>query len=97
MCKHRGLAARSKDEIINVMFRRTLSEIKLKRTDTTLDLSHKGKESWRRKEKEEEERARARCFYIRPRGLCAKAARAAGSSCLFRWFAPFAPFAQKST
>ena len=37
--------------IINVVFLRTLSEIKLKRTDTTLDLSHNGKESWRRKEK----------------------------------------------
>ena len=38
--------------LTNVVFRRTLSEIKLNRTDTTtLDLSQNGKESWRRKKK----------------------------------------------
>ena len=43
----------AKIRLINVVFLRILSEIKLKRTDTTLDLSHNGKESWRRKEEKE--------------------------------------------
>ena len=38
-------ALRPKMRIINVEFHRTLSEIKLKRTDTTLDLSQKAKKS----------------------------------------------------
>lgn len=40
--------------LINVLFLRTISEIKLKRTDTTLDLSQKAKRAGE-KEKEEEE------------------------------------------
>jgi hypothetical protein len=45
---HEGPITNSKYEINQC---RTLSEIKLKRTDTTLDLSQNGKESWRREEK----------------------------------------------
>ena len=37
--------------IINVVFLRTLSEIKLKRTDTTLDLSQKAKRAKGKKKK----------------------------------------------
>jgi hypothetical protein len=43
---------RPKIRLINVVFLRTLSEIKLKRTDTTLDLSQKAK----RAEEEKKER-----------------------------------------
>ena len=43
-----------KMRLINVLFLRTISEIKLKRTDTTLDLSQKAKRAGE-KEKEEEE------------------------------------------
>ena len=38
-----------KMRLINVMFRRTVSEIKLKRTDTTLDLSQKAKRAGKEK------------------------------------------------
>jgi hypothetical protein len=37
--------------LINVVFLRTLSEIKLKRTDTTLDLSQKAKRAGKEKKK----------------------------------------------
>jgi hypothetical protein len=51
MQAHKDLSSQAPNKrLINVVFRRTLSEIKLKRTDTTLDLSQNGKESWRRKE-----------------------------------------------
>ena len=40
--------------IINVGLLRDLSEIKLKRTDTTLDLSQKAKRAEERKEKEKD-------------------------------------------
>ena len=40
-----------KMRLINVVFLRTLSEIKLKRTDTTLDLSQKAKRAEKRKKK----------------------------------------------
>ena len=42
----------AKIRIINVVFLRTLSEIKLKRTDTTLDLSQKAKRAGEEKKKE---------------------------------------------
>ena len=52
MCKHREALERDpKMRIINVVFLRTLSEIKLKRTDTTLDLSQKAKRAEERKKK----------------------------------------------
>ncbi|PTU18609.1 hypothetical protein P175DRAFT_0319038 [Aspergillus ochraceoroseus IBT 24754] len=41
-----------KMRLINVVFLRTLSEIKLKRTDTTLDLSQKAKRAGKEKRKE---------------------------------------------
>ena len=59
----------SKIRLINVVFLRILSEIKLKRTDTTLDLSHNGKESWRRKEKNSKELGTGGLFIPR-RSLC---------------------------
>ncbi|KAL6239229.1 hypothetical protein BDW75DRAFT_154096 [Aspergillus navahoensis] len=40
-----------KIRLINVVFLRTLSEIKLKRTDTTLDLSQKAKRAGKEKRK----------------------------------------------
>jgi hypothetical protein len=40
-----------KMRLINVVFLRTLSEIKLKRTDTTLDLSQKAKRAGKEKKK----------------------------------------------
>ena len=40
-----------KIRLINVVFLRTLSEIKLKRTDTTLDLSQKAKRAGKEKKK----------------------------------------------
>ena len=42
---------RPKIRLINVVFLRTLSEIKLKRTDTTLDLSQKAKRAGEEKKK----------------------------------------------
>lgn len=50
MRKHRGLMARSRNEIKSQMYvlLRILSEIKLKRTDTTIDLSQK---AWGKKMK----------------------------------------------
>jgi hypothetical protein len=45
-----------KMRIINVVFLRTLSEIKLKRTDTTLDLSQKAKRAEERKEEKKMEK-----------------------------------------
>ena len=45
-----------KMRIINVVFLRTLSEIKLKRTDTTLDLSQKAKRAEERKEEKKLEK-----------------------------------------
>ena len=42
---------RPKIRLINVVFLRTLSEIKLKRTDTTLDLSQKAKRAGKEKKK----------------------------------------------
>ena len=41
----------AKIRLINVVFLRTLSEIKLKRTDTTLDLSQKAKRAGEEKKK----------------------------------------------
>ena len=41
----------AKMRLINVVFLRTLSEIKLKRTDTTLDLSQKAKRAGEEKKK----------------------------------------------
>jgi hypothetical protein len=40
-----------KKRLINVVFRGTLSEIKLKRTDTTLDLSQKAKRAGEERKK----------------------------------------------
>ena len=47
----RDVLRRPKIRIIKILLRREVSEIKLKRTDTTLDLSQKAK---RAKEEEEE-------------------------------------------
>lgn len=55
MRKHRGIRRRDpKMRIINDISRRIISEIKLKRTDTTLDLSQMAK----RAEEKEKEKAR---------------------------------------
>ena len=53
MRKHRGRLRDPKMRIINVVFRRKLSEIKLKRTDTTLDLSQLAKRAGEEKKEEE--------------------------------------------
>ena len=53
MRKHRGQVRDPKMRIINVVFRRKLSEIKLKRTDTTLDLSQLAKRAGEEKKEEE--------------------------------------------
>ncbi|KAL4897204.1 hypothetical protein BDV59DRAFT_170093 [Aspergillus ambiguus] len=54
-----------KMRLINVVFLRTLSEIKLKRTDTTLDLSQKAKRAGKEKKKNSKERRAKRCIYTR--------------------------------
>jgi hypothetical protein len=52
VCKHRGHAARGpKIRIITIGLSRDLSEIKLKRTDTTLDLSQKAKRAKEKRRK----------------------------------------------
>ncbi|PYI15502.1 hypothetical protein BO99DRAFT_250609 [Aspergillus violaceofuscus CBS 115571] len=53
----------TKIRLINVVFLRTLSEIKLKRTDTTLDLSQKAKRAGKEKKKKSKERRAARGIY----------------------------------
>lgn len=58
--------AKSRDpkmRLIKVVFRRKLSEIKLKRTDTTLDLSQLAKRAGKER-KEEEETGGGRAFYV---------------------------------
>ena len=52
MRKHRGSRPQAKNRIIKVGLRRGIPEIKLKRTDTTLDLSHSAKRA-----KEEEKKS----------------------------------------
>ncbi|RAH85260.1 hypothetical protein BO86DRAFT_187146 [Aspergillus japonicus CBS 114.51] len=61
----------TKIRLINVVFLRTLSEIKLKRTDTTLDLSQKAKRAGEEKKKKSKERRAARGIY--PVGMGARA------------------------
>lgn len=51
-----ALPRNPKIRLINVVFLRTLSEIKLKRTDTTLDLSQKAKRAGEEKKKKIKER-----------------------------------------
>jgi hypothetical protein len=51
--------------LINVVFLRTLSEIKLKRTDTTLDLSQKAKRAEKEKEKTSKGRREIAAFIDR--------------------------------
>lgn len=58
-----ALPRNPKIRIINVVFLRTLSEIKLKRTDTTLDLSQKAKRAGEEKKKEIK-RGRGEVAYI---------------------------------
>lgn len=52
-----ALPRNPKIRLINVVFLRTLSEIKLKRTDTTLDLSQKAKRAGEEKKKSKWRRA----------------------------------------
>lgn len=52
----------SKIRLINVVLLRALSEIKLKRTDTTLDLSQKAKRAGEEKKKKAKTEARRRCL-----------------------------------
>jgi hypothetical protein len=52
MCKHRGNHPKPKIRIITIGLLRDLSEIKLKRTDTTLDLSQKAKRAKEKRKKE---------------------------------------------
>ena len=54
---------RPKIRLINVVFLRTLSEIKLKRTDTTLDLSQKAKRAKEEKKKVPKGAGEARYLY----------------------------------
>ena len=51
-----ALPRRPKIRLINVVFLGTLSETKLKRTDTTLDLSQKAKRAGEEKKKKSKER-----------------------------------------
>ena len=52
MGKPRGASSQStKIGIITILLRRVVSEIKLKRTDTTLDLSQKAKRAKEKKKK----------------------------------------------
>ena len=53
----------TKIRLINVVFLRILSEIKLKRTDTTLDLSQKAKRAGEEKKKKIKERRASRPLY----------------------------------
>lgn len=55
---------RPKIRLINVVFLRTLSEIKLKRTDTTLDLSQKAKRAGEEKKKKSKGRGERRYLYV---------------------------------
>ncbi|KAJ5760846.1 hypothetical protein N7520_008002 [Penicillium odoratum] len=57
------LIARSKNENNQCVSRRKLSEIKLKRTDTTLDLSQLAKRAGKEKRKEEMEEGGRRYLY----------------------------------
>ena len=50
--------------LINVVFLRILSEIKLKRTDTTLDLSQKAKRAGKEKKKKIKWRGRSEIFML---------------------------------
>ena len=59
-----ALPRRPKIRLINVVFLRTLSEIKLKRTDTTLDLSQKAKRAGEEKKKNPKGRRGAGRIYI---------------------------------
>jgi hypothetical protein len=52
-----------KMRLINVVFNRTLSEIKLKRTDTTLDLSQKAKRAGEEKKKNFKKRGGGSSIY----------------------------------
>jgi len=61
---------RPKIRLINVVFLRTLSEIKLKRTDTTLDLSQKAKRAGEEKEKVERAAREERYLYLGGKGSC---------------------------
>jgi len=61
---------RPKIRLINVVFLRTLSEIKLKRTDTTLDLSQKAKRAGEEKEKSLKRSRGARYLYAGVIGPC---------------------------
>ncbi|RWQ99436.1 hypothetical protein C8Q69DRAFT_25817 [Paecilomyces variotii] len=53
-----------KMRLINVVSLRTLSEIKLKRTDTTLDLSQKAKRAGKEKKKNFQRTAGSRSIYV---------------------------------
>ena len=50
--------------LITYVFLRTLSEIKLKRTDTTLDLSQKAKRAGEEKKKNSNRRAKDKYLYL---------------------------------
>jgi len=63
MRKHSGLTTFDKNSIILECSRRNVSEIKLKRTDTTLDLSQKAKEAWEKRKRRGESAAMARLKY----------------------------------
>ncbi|RAH45092.1 uncharacterized protein BO95DRAFT_154377 [Aspergillus brunneoviolaceus CBS 621.78] len=78
----------TKIRLINVVFLRTLSEIKLKRTDTTLDLSQKAKRAGEEKKKFEREAGCERYLSCRQGGPCAASALA--SATLTRSEAPAA-------
>lgn len=58
---------RPKIRLINVVFLRTLSEIKLKRTDTTLDLSQKAKRAGEEKKKVGRAAGIAQYLYVEER------------------------------
>ena len=63
----------TKIRLINVVFLRTLSEIKLKRTDTTLDLSQKAKRAGEEKKKILKMRGRSELYSWLGRSLGASA------------------------
>ena len=65
-----ALPRRPKIRLINVVFLRTLSEIKLKRTDTTLDLSQKAKRAGEEKKKNPKERRGLAVFISGSGGPC---------------------------
>jgi hypothetical protein len=60
----------AKIRLINVVFLRTLSEIKLKRTDTTLDLSQKAKRAEEEKKKSLKSWGREEYLYSSRGGPC---------------------------